>query len=285
MAQFTDIPNELLLLFFSYLPLKALISARGVSQHWRVLISHADILPARRALLRLYLRILASPLFIPTRPWVLSRLRPFDRKAYLDTLLKEHQYLPDDFCLWVLEWPARAAIRGSWPGLPVCGPPRSIADDVENIGGYNWLGSSPPRISAMMFGRRPYGSIPELCLWVGHGEVTWLSLDKRDELRGKVYEVYTDGYCQATEDGLDDLGVVYDDFIEWQTWLWEKVERKAAYTSSHTKSKIYAETAHGARLRGERGTVLYPTHSNKVQPRSINPIPIASRTCEYLNKL
>ncbi|KAF8519448.1 hypothetical protein JB92DRAFT_3094929 [Gautieria morchelliformis] len=231
MAQLADIPNEILLQFFSSLHLKALIAARGVNHHWRHLVPHAAILPARRALLDLYLKIIQSPLFIPTRPWVLSRLRPFDRKAYLGGLLTEHKFLPEEFCLWVLEWPARAAIRGSWPGLPACGLPASVDDPVQKIGGYNWLGYMPPRLSAMSFGCPAYGTtIPALCLWVGNGEVTWLVLDKRDALRGKVHELYTDGYFSTTEDGLDDLVDVYASFIDWQKCLWEKVERRAAYS-------------------------------------------------------
>lgn len=259
MAQPTNIPNEILLLFFSHLPLKALIAARGVDRRWKQLVPNADILPARRSLLNLYLRVLASPLFIPTRPWVLSRLQPFDRKGYLDTLLQEHQYLPEDFCLWVLEWPARAAIRRSWPGLPVCAPAGSMVNDLENISGYNWLGTLPPRLSAMSFGRLPYGSMPALCLWVGNGEATWLSLDQRDGLRGKVYELYTDGYWQAPKNGLD-VDKLYANFIEWQTWLWERVERKAAYASSYSPEKLDAGESRGVRLlvHGERKMVSYP---------------------------
>ncbi|KAL0961231.1 hypothetical protein HGRIS_006197 [Hohenbuehelia grisea] len=112
-----ELPVELLLEIFSFLPLKYLIAARGVNQHWRALVPSAKLPPARRALYDLYYDTLASPSFLPSRPRVLARLKSFDRELYLDRISQKGGELPEEFRLWILEWPAKAAFRSAWPGL------------------------------------------------------------------------------------------------------------------------------------------------------------------------
>ncbi|KAJ8482464.1 hypothetical protein ONZ45_g14944 [Pleurotus djamor] len=119
MAFITSIPNELLLAIFREFHLTTLISANGVCREWRNLLPLADIHPIRRALLELYKHIVHETWFLDGRQWVLENLRPFDRHAYVDALLTQHDYLPEQFRIWVLEWPARAAFGGIWPGLPM----------------------------------------------------------------------------------------------------------------------------------------------------------------------
>ncbi|KAJ7619595.1 hypothetical protein FB45DRAFT_1033443 [Roridomyces roridus] len=53
--------------------------------------------------------------------------------------LTQHDYIPEDFRLWILEWPNKAVIACAWPGLPAvyCW---EDADDVERVAGYNHLG-------------------------------------------------------------------------------------------------------------------------------------------------
>jgi len=97
MSNFQDLSNEVLLQFFLHYPLKSLIAARGVSSLWRHLVTLAEVSPARRGLLNLYLRIIESPVFHQTRPWLLDNLRPFDREAYVNALLEQHDYLPRGF--------------------------------------------------------------------------------------------------------------------------------------------------------------------------------------------
>ncbi|THG97997.1 hypothetical protein EW026_g4113 [Hermanssonia centrifuga] len=114
MAAITDLPNELLLMVFPHLPLQALIAARGVNNKWRHLAPVSDIHPIRRKLLDLYQSFVASPAFLVTRPLIEPHLCNFDRDAYLAALPES---TPEDFKMWLLEWPARAAIACIWPGL------------------------------------------------------------------------------------------------------------------------------------------------------------------------
>ncbi|KAJ7074978.1 hypothetical protein B0H15DRAFT_1027342 [Mycena belliarum] len=143
LSSFGDLSPEVSLQVFPHLHLKGLIAAEGVCRQWKHFISVADINPTRRALLALYRKIVHDPLFLPTRPWPLANLRPFDRQAYIDALLAQHDHVPEDFRLWILEWPERAVIACSWPGLPdvFC---REGADDVERMEGFNFLGRIPP---------------------------------------------------------------------------------------------------------------------------------------------
>ncbi|KAJ7249425.1 hypothetical protein C8J57DRAFT_689658 [Mycena rebaudengoi] len=111
-------PNELFLQILPLLCLKSLIAAHGVSQLWRHLVTTTEISAARRELLSLYHSTVHSPAFLESRSWLLASLQPFDRQSYVDTLLDQHNYLPDDFRLYILEWPARATVNCLWPGLP-----------------------------------------------------------------------------------------------------------------------------------------------------------------------
>jgi hypothetical protein len=92
-SQMADLPNELLLEFFSYLPLKGLIAARGVSRTWRNLVPLSEIPPARRALLKLYDDIIQTPDFLASRKLIMYSLSrstsPFDRTAYVAALEKQ----------------------------------------------------------------------------------------------------------------------------------------------------------------------------------------------------
>ncbi|KAJ7669398.1 hypothetical protein DFH06DRAFT_182904 [Mycena polygramma] len=146
MPDFGDIPPEVSLQIFPHLPLKALIAGEGVCRLWKHFISIAEINPTRRSLWMLYRKTVNDPLFLPTRPWLLDNLRSFDRQAYIDALLAQHNYIPEGFRLWILEWPARAVIACAWPGLPetYCGGPPEGGDGIERIIGCNFLGRIPP---------------------------------------------------------------------------------------------------------------------------------------------
>ncbi|KAJ7249424.1 hypothetical protein C8J57DRAFT_961145, partial [Mycena rebaudengoi] len=113
-----NFPNELFLEILPLFCLKSLITAHGVTQLWRQLVKAARIAPARRELLSLYHSTVHSPAFLESRSWLVANLQPFDRQSYVDALLDQHNYLPDSFRLYILEWPARAAISCLWPGLP-----------------------------------------------------------------------------------------------------------------------------------------------------------------------
>jgi hypothetical protein len=116
-----DLPNELLLEIFSFLPLKSLISARFVNQRWRQLVPKSDLLPARRALYALYYHVINHPNFLNTREATLSVLGPkIDREGLIS--LWEGcgvVVLPEEFKLWLLEWPEKAVFGWMWPRLDV----------------------------------------------------------------------------------------------------------------------------------------------------------------------
>ncbi|EKM56192.1 uncharacterized protein PHACADRAFT_257272 [Phanerochaete carnosa HHB-10118-sp] len=109
-----QVPDELLLLIVSYFPLTTLIRARGVCKLWRSVIPGSHIPTYRRSLVKLYLRLIDSPIFLPTRKQILDQRCYWSRETYLSQLPKE---LPDDFRCWVLEWPERAILGLVWPGL------------------------------------------------------------------------------------------------------------------------------------------------------------------------
>ncbi|KAK7042339.1 hypothetical protein R3P38DRAFT_2889872 [Favolaschia claudopus] len=219
MYTFNDLPNELLLQIFPHFPLKSLIAALGVRSLWRHLAPLAEINPARRGLLELYLQIIASPIFRQTRPWLLERLRPFDREAYIDSLLEQHNYLPEDFRIWILEWPAKAVIAGCWPGLPTT----YYGLDSENklmprrdrlFRGCNWLGRQPPVLHAVEFSyiQNPKEAnpqdVPALLVWEEY-LMTWLVLGPKSLCSHGVYTVGDDEYYgdfedRSGQDGLDE---------------------------------------------------------------------------------
>jgi hypothetical protein len=101
---------------FPLLSLNDLIKAQGVSRLWRRLVPLSHLLPARRALL-VYITTINSPAFLITRPRLSDNLWDFDRREYIFKLTEGEYVLPDEFCLWILEMPARATIRWIWPTL------------------------------------------------------------------------------------------------------------------------------------------------------------------------
>ncbi|KAJ7249452.1 hypothetical protein C8J57DRAFT_1357008 [Mycena rebaudengoi] len=100
MAAVQDLLFELLLHIFPLFCLKCLIAGSGLCRGWAHLIHISDIDPSCRALLRLFRLLIHSPSFLPTHRWSLEHLQPFDRQAYVDALLTQHDGLPEDFRLW-----------------------------------------------------------------------------------------------------------------------------------------------------------------------------------------
>ncbi|KAJ3489711.1 hypothetical protein NLI96_g1917 [Meripilus lineatus] len=116
----SDLPNELFLVIFSGLPLPSLISARDVSQRWRDLVAAADIGPTRKKLLQLYFQVITSPALEPCRRELTPYLQSFNRQQFLHSRQSSigATSLPEEFALWILEWPSHAVFSWLWPGLP-----------------------------------------------------------------------------------------------------------------------------------------------------------------------
>ncbi|KAJ8514472.1 hypothetical protein ONZ45_g7990 [Pleurotus djamor] len=218
-------PDELLLTIFREFHLTTIISARSVCREWRnLLIDITDIPTDRRAFLELYLQIIDEPWFIESRPWVLQNLSPFSRKLYVDALLDQHDYLPKQFTMWILEWPAKAAFGGMWPGLPP-----NIHDLVGPVGpagrlvGWNLLDSAKPGIWAVncidddgpnengvaKYLARPLPGIPVL-LESGN-EVTWVLLDQGQYRNQVIRTVLSDHEFRSFGLNLEES--------QWNTWV------------------------------------------------------------------
>ena len=112
-----DLPDEVHLAIQSHMTLTTLLTARAVCRLWNSTIPGSHIPSPRLHLLHLYLRLIRSPAFHATRKDTLKRLEPFDRTRALGMLGKGGVDLPDEFRLWLLEWPERAAFGNIWPGL------------------------------------------------------------------------------------------------------------------------------------------------------------------------
>jgi hypothetical protein len=260
-AAITRLPNELLLHIFTYLSLKSLIASYGVCRLWRQLLPAATILPNRLALFRLYLEVVSSPCFPMTRPWTLKSLEPFDREAYVSTLLEQHNYLPEAFRLWVLEWPALAVFGCVWPGLPSINIISDFADGFEKLWGCNWMCTG--QVSTLWLDTDPAARIPKMevipALLVRSYDGrynTWLVLDKRKGVRDKVYILEGEELWKEEVEEEDDDEESYENWIEFQRAMWKGIEKEAAAAIDEQKERKRDPPSH---LLGD-GSGSIPAH-------------------------
>ncbi len=193
---FQSLPIELRLHIFSFLELQPYIIAHGVCSQWRRdLLPYVDIHPVRRRLFSLYHRMINTAGFLNTRGWTVDNLEPFDRQAYIDSLLSQHPAIPEDFQIWILEWPARLAIGCTWPGLPFVD---SSTESAMRRHAVNWLGckNPTPQLRAALYGKRTahaerhYKFIPGLLIWRDVYTPDWLLFDHTHSgLFGRVYSI------------------------------------------------------------------------------------------------
>lgn len=134
-----DLPVELLHMIFKELALKDLIAVRGVSRRWRTSKLSVDIPIARRKLLDLYLRLIDSRSFQMSRSHIVPHLQPFCRDTFVAGLARS---TPEEFKIWILEWPALAVFTWIWPGLPPAYHEQTTAPNVTRFGQYNLLANS-----------------------------------------------------------------------------------------------------------------------------------------------
>ncbi|KAF9540149.1 hypothetical protein CPC08DRAFT_717339 [Agrocybe pediades] len=133
--------------------------------------------------------MLQHPRFLETRPWTLKTLNPFDRKAYIDALLSQYPAVPEEFRLWIMEWPARMAPFGMWPGSPFT---YHHVVTFEEANGTNWLAYLPEGSPALLtlLHRHPSHKdhfIPALLAWKEDYQAHWLIFAKDEpELFGRV---------------------------------------------------------------------------------------------------
>ncbi|PPQ92218.1 hypothetical protein CVT25_008992 [Psilocybe cyanescens] len=231
---------------FSFLELKPYIISHGVSKYWQSLLPLAKLHPTRRRLLALYHKIINTPHFEKSLPWSLDNLEPFDRQAYIDSLLSQYPAIPEEFCMWILEWPDRLVIASRWPGIQLsdCG-----TNDYQRRFGFNWLGykSNSPQLFAVLYkNKTPHVKyIPALLIWRTESTTDWLIFaeDERD-LFGRVYTTdfmdlessavipYGRGpnLVDKSDDDSDDesdgyINVPYADWVSYLEHHWEVTAR------------------------------------------------------------
>ncbi|KAF4616464.1 hypothetical protein D9613_008751 [Agrocybe pediades] len=233
-STFQDLPNELILAIFSFLELKPFIISHGVCKKWKQLLPLADIHPIRRRLFNLFHHMLQHPRFLETRPWTLKTLRPFERKAYIEALLSQYPAVPEEFRLWILEWPARMVPFGIWPSSPFT---FHRGNTLEEASGVNWLaylpGGSPSLLKVLH--RYPSGShvdhwIPALLCWKLQHRASWLIFEKDEpDLFGRVMVIDTESadpplVCRLplTADRKDESFQMYRDWIQFLEETWDQ---------------------------------------------------------------
>ncbi|KAF9555681.1 hypothetical protein CPC08DRAFT_695301 [Agrocybe pediades] len=229
-ASLDDLPTELILHIFSFLELKPYIISHGVCRRWQALLPAANIHPVRRRLFKLFKQMLSCPDFIRTRTWTLNNLQDFDRQAYIDALLSQYPYIPEDFRLWILEWPAKMAISCVWPGL------RHVSSHMTKFDqptGVNWLSYQKecPKLLALAYkqGTPDARFIPGLLICRSGFDTVWLIFEKDDSAPGLFGSVLIlDEYeeesavfperwqissdTEYSYDGIDDQGPKYSGF-------------------------------------------------------------------------
>ncbi|KAH9487407.1 hypothetical protein JR316_0001482 [Psilocybe cubensis] len=188
-ATLHSLPVEIMLHIFSHLEIKPYLFSRGVCKEWQHLLPLADIHPVRRRLVELYLKMVNTPNFIDTRTWIVDNLQPFDRQAYIDTLLSQYPAIPEEFRVWLLEWPEKATVNCIWPGLPLVA---CIDFRPSRRCGVNWVAykmHSPQLLAPVYRQRTPFAKfVPGLLIWRQGISTEWLIFDKDEpELFGCVY--------------------------------------------------------------------------------------------------
>ncbi|KAF9554646.1 hypothetical protein CPC08DRAFT_608707, partial [Agrocybe pediades] len=176
------LPTEITLHIFTFLEVKPYIMSHSVCTEWNHLILLAVIHPIRERMVKLFRRMLAHPDFPKTRPWTLQNLKPFDREAYIRNLQSQYPNIPDEFRLWILEWPAKMAIFCMWPELPMVDINQL---SFQLISGVNWLAYGSPLLLSFVYRdeceeamRRRRRFIPALLVWRNACAAQWLLFDE-----------------------------------------------------------------------------------------------------------
>ena len=165
--------------------------------------------------------MLANDLFLESRTWTLDNLIPFDRHSYMATLRSQctgpEAEIPEDFEMYILEWPARTAIACMWPGLPFVD---SQTDSIQRQFGINYLAHSP-QLSALVFKYQ----LPEVCFipalltWRNSVSTSWLLFDKTPQdrlgftLHGCFFKMalYPTPHCADEVNDAGTIPYVYDE--------------------------------------------------------------------------
>jgi hypothetical protein len=176
--------------------------------------------------------IINSPVFMRPRPWVLENSRRFDREAYIFVLLAQYPRLPEDFRVWISEWPTHAVVGGAWPGLPLGSCLPNDGDDNERFSGVNWLALIPPKFLHLSGPNYSFDFIPGLCIQ-GLGVDVGLILNDDEHERSKGTLQFHDKIITTVLGGGHIIGhsrfmgldVADSNWIEWQRRIWTRNEK------------------------------------------------------------
>jgi hypothetical protein len=152
MSVIDDVPDEILEEIFARMTLKSLICTRCVCHRLRDVSLLSSVDSTRSALYELYLTATLSPAMQAAKDYIEARLIRFDRETYLASLYAQHPYVPEEFQMWLLEWPAGVAIGFVWPGLPK-GSFEDYGD--KHLRSWNYLSVHPPQLYAIEFYTEP----------------------------------------------------------------------------------------------------------------------------------
>ena len=149
----STLPVEIKLRILGFLDFVSLHRIRNTNRAWQNIVNDSltrpnIICPARVKLLRLYLDLHLYPSFRASRKNVMPYLEQFSREKYLENLQSEISKLcpkariPEEFALWIMEWPENAIIDRVWPGVEdnydyfaaVLSGPEQSDDDDEPLG-------------------------------------------------------------------------------------------------------------------------------------------------------
>ncbi|KAF9560328.1 hypothetical protein CPC08DRAFT_604599, partial [Agrocybe pediades] len=224
---------ELLLKIFSFLELKPYIISHGVCKEWQRVLPLADVNPIRKRMLDLFRHMLSHPYFVDSRPWTLNNLKSFDREAYIESLYSQYPRIPEEFRLWILEWPEKMAIFGLWPGLPFM---RFARTSLQRARGVNWIAYSPPCLTCIGYkpGTPDAHFIPALLVLRTYGRCVWLLFaDEEPGLFGSVVITdiekgeYTSIYPipHPDEDMWDYVNTPFRDWIDYLRHRWDNLMR------------------------------------------------------------
>lgn len=181
---------------------------RGVNRILRDVPLLPPIDQTRRELYMPFLEAIDSPGMKQAKKWTTQHLQPFDGEAYVSSLRQRFDFVPKEFLLWILEWPAKVAIANIWPGLPRAHKPE-WGISPRRVG-FNTLATFPPQLYRLYLYTEPNErvyTVPMLPVWIQDQDVsaTYMIMDTRPHLQGLMF------YVQDAQDMVRPDGAAFPD--------------------------------------------------------------------------
>lgn len=130
---------------------------------------------------------------------------------------------------------------GPWPGLSRKRYQDEYADGIQIREGENWIAF--PQVSAIIWRdiNKEAEYIPVLLLWRDispKSTFTWLILDERPEMSGKVFIMDSIGYAPLAGPmgALRDCEIIEDGWIGYQKEIWRIMVEREHYRGSRSST-------------------------------------------------